>query len=95
MNRIISSASFELTEDRASSIIKKSGLRIKARKTPILDFSPPDKFLWSTSSSAKEKENNFIALVKKTLSIPKWANDKGTRLGINFSKVLTESILKM
>lgn len=34
-------------------------------------------------------------LVKKTLSIPKLANDKGLRLGVNFSKVLTESILKM
>ena len=34
-------------------------------------------------------------LVKKTLSILKLANDKGLRLGVNFSKVLTESILKM
>ena len=42
-----------------------------------------------------EKFLKDTSLVKKTLSIPKWANDKGTRLGINFSKVLTESILKM
>ena len=39
-----------------------------------------------------EKFLKDTSLVKKT---PKWANDKGTRLGINFSKVLTESILKM
>lgn len=42
-----------------------------------------------------EKFLKDTSLVKKTLSIPKWANDKGTRLGINFSKVLTESILKI
>ena len=39
-----------------------------------------------------EKFLKDTSLVKKTLSIPKWANDKGTRLGINFSKVLTVAI---
>lgn len=34
-------------------------------------------------------------LVKKTLSIPKWANDLGNRLGINFSSLLTESIANL
>lgn len=60
-------------------------------------------------NNIKAKEDEFVTLikidldkylkdtnlVKKTLSIPKWANDKGLRLGVNFSKVLTESILKM
>lgn len=31
-------------------------------------------------------------LIKKTLSIPKWSNDLGNRLNLNFSKVLTEAI---
>lgn len=33
-------------------------------------------------------------LVKKTLSIPKWANDLGMKLGLNFSKELTELIAR-
>ncbi|NLY08871.1 MAG: type II toxin-antitoxin system HicB family antitoxin [Tissierellia bacterium] len=33
-------------------------------------------------------------LIKKTLSIPKWSNDLGNRLNLNFSKVLTEAIEK-
>ncbi|MDO5650077.1 MAG: type II toxin-antitoxin system HicB family antitoxin [Gallicola sp.] len=31
-------------------------------------------------------------LVKKTLSIPKWANTMGNRIGINFSRLLTDAI---
>lgn len=34
-------------------------------------------------------------LIKKTLSIPKWSNDLGNRLNLNFSKVLTEAIAKI
>lgn len=32
-------------------------------------------------------------LVKKTLSIPKWSNDLGNKLNLNFSKLLTEAIV--
>lgn len=42
-----------------------------------------------------EKYLKDSTLVKKTLTIPKWANDKGNRLGLNFSKILTDTILKM
>ena len=31
--------------------------------------------------------------VKKTLTIPKWANKLGKRCGLNFSKVLTDAIV--
>jgi len=31
--------------------------------------------------------------VKKTLTIPKWVNDLGTRCGVNFSKLLTKAII--
>lgn len=34
-------------------------------------------------------------LVKKTLSIPKWANDYGNKHCINFSKLLTDNIKKL
>lgn len=34
-------------------------------------------------------------LVKKTLLIPKWSNDLGNKLNINFSKVLTEAIVNV
>ena len=39
-----------------------------------------------------EKYFENTKLVKKTLSIPKWANDLGNRLNLNFSKVLTVAI---
>ena len=42
-----------------------------------------------------EKYIRDTTLVKKTLNIPKWANDLGVRLGINFSKVLTDTISAM
>ena len=31
--------------------------------------------------------------VKKTLSIPKWADDLGQKMRLNFSQTLTEAIL--
>ncbi|MBF0710174.1 MULTISPECIES: type II toxin-antitoxin system HicB family antitoxin [unclassified Gemella] len=34
-------------------------------------------------------------LVKKTLNIPKWANDLGIKLNVNFSNLLTDSISKL
>lgn len=39
-----------------------------------------------------EKYLDYKKLVKKTLTIPKWANDLGNRLNLNFSKVLTDAI---
>ena len=33
-----------------------------------------------------------IELVRKTLTIPQWADNLGKRAGINFSVLLTESI---
>ena len=42
-----------------------------------------------------EKYIRDTTLVKKTLNIPKWANDLGVRLGINFSKALTDTISAM
>ena len=42
-----------------------------------------------------EKYIRDTPLVKKTLNIPKWANDLGVRLGVNFSKALTDTISSM
>ena len=42
-----------------------------------------------------EKYIRDTTLVKKTLNIPKWANDLGVRLGVNFSKALTDTISSM
>ena len=42
-----------------------------------------------------EKYFESQKLVKKTLTIPKWSNDLGNRLNLNFSKVLTEAIEKI
>ena len=35
---------------------------------------------------------DYNKLIKKTLSIPQWANDYGNRKNLNFSKVLTNAI---
>ncbi len=34
-------------------------------------------------------------MVRKSLTIPKWANDFGVRNGINFSKLLTDELSKI
>ncbi|WP_153924944.1 type II toxin-antitoxin system HicB family antitoxin [Lactococcus petauri] len=39
-----------------------------------------------------EKYFKDISPVKKTLSIPKWADEMGKRSGINFSRLLTDAI---
>lgn len=39
-----------------------------------------------------EKYFKDVSLVKKTLSIPKWADEMGKRSGINFSRLLTDAI---
>ncbi|NBJ47238.1 HicB family protein [Enterococcus faecalis] len=39
-----------------------------------------------------EKYFKDVTMVKKTLTIPKWADDLGARAGINFSRILTNSI---
>lgn len=41
-----------------------------------------------------EEYLNAQELVKKTLTIPKWANDLAVRKGYNFSKILTDAISK-
>ncbi len=42
---------------------------------------------------AYKKRTNSRA-VKKTLSIPEWLNEEATALGINFSQVLQEALVK-
>ena len=42
---------------------------------------------------AYKKRTNSKA-VKKTLSIPEWLNEEATALGINFSQVLQEALMK-
>ena len=40
------------------------------------------------------KENVSKRAVKKTLTIPAWLNEKAEKIGINFSQVLQEALLK-
>ena len=42
---------------------------------------------------AYKKRTNSKA-VKKTLSVPEWLNEEATALGINFSQVLQEALVK-
>ncbi len=60
----------------------------------INDIKCDDGFVTMVMVNVEEyfKDNT---LVKKTLNIPKWANDLGVRIGINFSKALTDAISGM
>jgi Uncharacterized conserved protein len=40
-----------------------------------------------------EKYFKDISPIKKTLSIPKWADEMGKRSGVNFSRLLTDAIV--
>ncbi len=42
---------------------------------------------------AYQKRTNARA-VKKTLSIPQWLNEEATEMGVNFSQVLQEALMK-
>lgn len=62
--------------------------------TPIEKISEKNGFVTMIAVNVEDYIRD-MTLVKKTLSIPKWANDLGTRLEINFSKVLTDAISEM
>lgn len=76
------------------------------RASDIHDVSIDGSFPFDDDSLHYDSEKSFVSmvtvdvaeylggqdLVKKTLSIPKWANDLGNKLGLNFSKELTELI---
>ena len=65
-----------------------------SKPSNIKDVSCDDGFVTMIMVDV-EKYIRDTTLVKKTLNIPKWANNLGVRLGINFSKVLTDTISKM
>ena len=54
--------------------------------------APPGGFVTMVKVDVEEylRDN---APVKKTLTIPKWANNLGNRCGVNFSKLLTNAIV--
>lgn len=58
----------------------------------LIDFYDLENSFISLICVDVEKYFNSQTLVKKTLSIPKWSNDLGNRLKLNFSKVLTDAI---
>ena len=60
----------------------------------INDIKSDDGFVTMVMVDVEEYFKDNI-LVKKTLNIPKWANDLGVRIGINFSQALTDTISNM
>lgn len=58
----------------------------------MVNFYDFDKSFISMVCVDVEKFFDGQKLVKKTLTIPKWSNDLGKRLNLNFSKLLTEAI---
>jgi len=60
--------------------------------TPVGDIKVPKGGLVTLVKIDLEKFFKEDAPVKKTLTIPTWANDLGNRQGINFSRLLTTAI---
>ena len=74
---------------------KKSKEEIPAASQPC-DFIVQDGemcILIEFDMLAYQKKNNGRA-VKKTLSIPQWLNEAATEMGVNFSQVLQEALMK-
>lgn len=57
----------------------------------VSDFDPKDGFVSLVSCDFDQYKNSQA--VKKTLSIPKWLNDRALAMGINFSQVLQEALI--
>ncbi|WP_343186058.1 type II toxin-antitoxin system HicB family antitoxin [Anoxynatronum sibiricum] len=62
--------------------------------TPIEKLKAENGFATMVTVNIEEYIRD-MKLVKKTVAVPKWANDLGQRLDINFSKVLTDAISEM
>jgi len=60
--------------------------------TPINQITAPENGLVTLIKIDLEKFFKNDAPIKKTLTIPTWANELGNRQGINFSRLLTSAI---
>ena len=95
----------DTTQEAYEMAVDALGLALVSReeeKQPIPEPSSPDDCHVSKNEHciiiefdmlAYKKRNNSKA-VKKTLSIPEWLNEEAIDLGINFSQVLQEALIK-
>ena len=95
----------DTTQEAYEMAVDALGLALVSReeeKQPIPEPSSPDDYHVSKNEYciiiefdmlAYKKRNNSKA-VKKTLSIPEWLNEEAVDLGINFSQVLQEALIK-
>lgn len=95
----------DTTQEAYEMAVDALGLALVSReeeKQPIPEPSSPDDCHVSKNEHciiiefdmlAYKKINNSKA-VKKTLSIPEWLNEEAIDLGINFSQVLQEALIK-
>ena len=95
----------DTTQEAYEMAVDALGLALVSReeeKQPIPEPSSPDDCHVSKNEHciiiefdmlAYKKRNNLKA-VKKTLSIPEWLNEEAIDLGINFSQVLQEALIK-
>jgi len=95
----------DTTHEAYEMAVDALGLALVSReeeKQPIPEPSSPDDCHVSKNEHciiiefdmlAYKKRNNSKA-VKKTLSIPEWLNEEAIDLGINFSQVLQEALIK-
>lgn len=77
------------------SSIDKINLTNYIKELGISDYSLNESFVnYITVDVLEYAKKHFEKSVRKTLTIPKWLNDKAIGMGINFSKTLQEALLQ-
>lgn len=77
------------------SPIDKINLTDCMKKLEVSDYSLNESFInYVTVDVLEYAKKHFEKSVRKTLTIPKWLNDKAIGMGINFSKTLQEALLQ-
>lgn len=90
---------YSLMEDKEpmpeSSPIEKIVLSDYTEGLETAEFFPDECFVnYVTVDVLEYAKKHFEKSIRKTLTIPKWLNDKAVGMGINFSKTLKEALLQ-
>ena len=88
----------EMAEDVLALVLynyEKDGREIPAPSDPVtLTLSENEFVNWIACDTLKYRKMYNNKAVKKTLTIPEWLNESATAMGLNFSQVLQEALIK-
>lgn len=88
----------EMAEDVLALVLynyEKDGREIPAPSDPAtLTLSENEFVNWIACDTLKYRKMYNNKAVKKTLTIPEWLNESATAMGLNFSQVLQEALIK-